>query len=99
MMKKALGNNEILYRYAGDEFIVLTNRSKIKIEVLMDELLKKKPGSFVVGDQTKKISFSYGVVEFGEMLGDIYAMIREADHRMYLCKRENHIRLLREDQE
>lgn len=99
MMKKALGNNEILYRYAGDEFIVLTNRSKIKIEVLMDELLKKKLGSFVVGDQTKKISFSYGVVEFGEMLGDIYAMIREADHRMYLCKRENHIRLLREDQE
>ena len=96
MLKKALGDNEILYRYAGDEFIVLSNRSKIKMEVLMDELLKKHPMRFVLSDYAQNISFSYGVVEFGEMPGDIYAMIREADHRMYLCKKENHIRLLKE---
>ena len=96
MLKKALGDNEILYRYAGDEFIVLSNRSKIKMEVLMDELLKKHPMLFVLSDYAQNISFSYGVVEFGEMPGDIYAMIREADHRMYLCKKENHIRLLKE---
>lgn len=96
MLEKALGENEILYRYAGDEFIVLSNRSKIKIEVLMDELLKKNPIAFQIDGQVRNISFSYGVVEFGEMPGDIYAMIREADHRMYLCKKENHIRLLKE---
>ena len=96
MLEGALGENEILYRYAGDEFIVLSNRSKIKAEVLMDELLKKNPVVFMLGDHVRRISFSYGAVEFGEMPGDIYAMIREADHRMYLCKKENHIRLLKE---
>ena len=96
MVETVLGSNEILYRYAGDEFIVLSNRSKIKIEVLMDELLKKNPVVFMLGDRVRRISFSYGAVEFGEMPGDIYAMIREADHRMYLCKKENHIRLLKE---
>ena len=96
MLEGALGENEILYRYAGDEFIILSNRSKIKVEVLMDELLKKNPVVFMLGDSVRRISFSYGAVEFGEMPGDIYAMIREADHRMYLCKKENHIRLLKE---
>lgn len=96
MLENALGENEILYRYAGDEFIVLSNRSKIKMEVLMDELLKNNPIVFMIGENPRRISFSYGVVEFSEMPGDIYAMIREADHRMYLCKKENHIRLLKE---
>ena len=62
----------------------------------MDELLKKNPIAFRIDDHVRNISFSYGVVEFGEMPGDIYALIREADHRMYLCKKENHIRLLKE---
>ena len=96
MLEGALGENEILYRYAGDEFILLSNRSKIKVEVLMDELLKKNPVVFMLGDHVRRISFSYGAVEFSEMPGDIYTMIREADHRMYLCKKENHIRLLKE---
>ena len=90
MMKNALSHNEFLYRYAGDEFIVLSNRSKLKIEMMLDELLRKNPIVFMLQEEARHISFSYGVVEFGEMPGDIYTMIREADHRMYQCKTKNH---------
>ena len=93
MMKNALSHNEFLYRYAGDEFIVLSNRSKLKIEMMLDELLMKNPIVFMLQEEARHISFSYGVVEFGEMPGDIYTMIREADHRMYQCKTKNHSRL------
>lgn len=93
MMENALSQNEFLYRYAGDEFIVLSNRSKLKIEMMLDELLRKNPIVFMLQEEARHISFSYGVVEFGEMPGDIYTMIREADHRMYQCKKKNHSRL------
>ena len=97
MMKNALSHNEFLYRYAGDEFIVLSNRSKLKIEMMLDELLRKNPIVFMLQEEARHISFSYGVVEFGEMPGDIYTMIREADHRMYQCKTKNHSRLQKKE--
>lgn len=70
--------------------IVLSNRSKLKIEMMLDELLMKNPIVFMLQEEARHISFSYGVVEFGEMPGDIYTIIREADHRMYQCKTKNH---------
>ena len=97
MMKNALSHNEFLYRYAGDEFIVLSNRSKFKIEMMLDELFRKNPIVFMLQEEARHISFSYGVVEFGEMPGDIYTMIREADHRMYQCKKKNHSRLQKKE--
>ena len=52
---------------------------------------------FMLQEEARHISFSYGVVEFGEMPGDIYTMIREADHRMYQCKTKNHSRLQKKE--
>ena len=95
MMEKTLNSSEVLYRYAGDEFIIMSDQSKVKMEVRMDALLKREPFEFYINQKIHKVSFSYGVVEFKEMPGDIYGLIREADHRMYLCKKENHVRLLR----
>lgn len=97
MMENALSHNEFLYRYAGDEFIVLSNRSKLKVEMMLDELLRENPIVFMLQEEARHISFSYGVVEFGEMPGDIYTMIREADHRMYQCKTKNHSRLQKKE--
>lgn len=51
MMKNALSHNEFLYRYAGDEFIVLSNRSKLKIEMMLDELLMKNPIVFMLQEE------------------------------------------------
>lgn len=96
MIEAALGEEELLYRYGGDEFIILSNRGKFEIEALMNELLRKNPILFMLEDGSRPISFSYGIVEFHEFPNNIYGLIREADHRMYLCKKENHMRLLKE---
>ena len=44
---------------------------KLKIEMMLDELLMKNPIVFMLQEEARHISFSYGVVEFGEMPGDI----------------------------
>ena len=58
----------------------------------MKEILENAPICFSVNRQIRHISFSYGIVAFQEKEGKIADMVKEADQRMYQCKKRNHSR-------
>ncbi len=92
-MRKALKMDGALYRYAGDEFLILSAQSKEEIQARMQQVLEEKPILFGINGQKRHISFSYGAVAFEEKYGEIAELVKEADNRMYLCKGKNHQRI------
>ena len=92
-VKRVIDKHDILYRYAGDEFLILSTLGAEEIGKQLNEILETKPIRFQINGETRRISFSYGVVAFEEKDGDITELVKEADHRMYLCKSRNHRRI------
>lgn len=92
-MKRALGMDGALYRYAGDEFLILSSGKKEEIQKRLQQILEEKPILFGIKGQKRHISFSYGAVAFEEKYGEIAELVKEADNRMYLCKGKNHQRI------
>ena len=84
------GNNDFFSRLPREEEFELEGHH---IFITHGHAYYVSMGEAHLQEEARHISFSYGVVEFGEMPGDIYTMIREADHRMYQCKTKNHSRL------
>lgn len=81
-----------LYRYAGDEFILLTSRNHVETANFIRRALRKftKPVKFNKKDIY--ISFSYGIASFSESVAKededpINSVVRIADKRMYECKK------------
>lgn len=87
-----------LYRYAGDEFILLANLDKKQLEGKMAAMIErfKTPVSF--RNVKINIGFSYGIVPFEEAIESLEACDADyesivqtaqnmADSRMYECKR------------
>lgn len=85
-----LMEDEYLYRYAGDEFIILTGQSQASIESRLQQLLDDPPVLFCVEKEMCRICFSYGSASFAESEESLYHLIRVADGRMYCLKREHH---------
>ena len=78
-MKCAMDRQDLLYRYAGDEFLILSALEPEQIQERLNEI--------------RNISFSYGIVAFEEKKGKIADLVKEADQRMYQCKSRNHERI------
>ena len=95
-INRSMEKGDLLYRYAGDEFLILSSGNQEKMEEKLKNILEKNPISFRVAGETRNISFSYGIVAFEEKEGKIAELVKEADHRMYLCKSRNHQRILEE---
>ena len=85
-----LMEDECLYRYAGDEFIIMTGQSQENIESRLQQLLDNPPILFCVEKEMCRIRFSYGSASFEESGESLYHLIRVADSRMYCLKREHH---------
>ena len=95
-INRSMEKGDLLSRYAGDEFLILSSGNQDKMEEKLKNILEKNPISFRVAVETRNISFSYGIVAFEEKEGKIAELVKEADHRMYLCKSRNHQRILEE---
>lgn len=86
-----------LYRYAGDEFIVVTSRNKVDAEELINTVVNNLSTPYDFNDNKIEIRFSYGITGFyeeGEPLNEdyqsaIHAVVKKADALMYECKRRH----------
>ena len=91
-MKCAMDRQDLLYRYAGDEFLILSALEPEQIQERLNEILEKSPIHFDINGEIRNISFSYGIVAFEEK-GKNRRLVKEADQRMYQCKSRNHERI------
>lgn len=88
ILKSSRKDNEVVFRFAGDEFIVLHKTpSADGMKAYIDEV-KRKLEEFNKDSSTYKLSISYGVSDFENM--DIDAFMKEMDNKMYAMKREHH---------
>lgn len=79
------------FRYAGDEFIILTGRSQEEAEAMIEGILKilATPANFKGRDLFVK--FSHGIATFSECPGPdcLEKTVKLADSRMYECKKHH----------
>ena len=92
-VKRVIDREDLLYRYAGDEFLILSVLSAEEIRKQMNKILEENPIHFHINGECRHISFSYGVVAFEEKEGKLAELVKEADSRMYQCKNRNHRRI------
>lgn len=96
-------NSERLYRYAGDEFILVTAKDREETEELISEIYDRLDQPHVFNDDRIIINFSYGIASFEEGCGEqnidptdeksltaaVESAVKIADTRMYECKRRH----------
>ena len=92
ILKKSRVSKENVFRFAGDEFIVL---ERMEADRSMDEYtdaMERNLAEFNAarGGNEYKLDFSYGVSTFEPGKGDIDTFMKELDSRMYEMKKEHH---------
>lgn len=90
VLKTQLRSSDLVYRYGGDEFIVLLPRTEVeitkKIALRISEAVKE--AEFNIDAEKKyKLSLSIGVASFPEDATTAKAVIDFADKMMYLSKK------------
>lgn len=90
VLKRQLRDSDLVYRYGGDEFIVLLPRTSVeeskKIAVRISEAVKAE--EFDIDHEKKyKLSLSIGMAEYPTDATDAKAIIDFADKMMYLSKK------------
>lgn len=90
IVKAQLRSNDLVYRYGGDEFIVLLPRTKLdetkKIALRISEAVKG--AEFSIGPDTKyRLSLSVGIAEFPGDATSAKSIIDFADKMMYMSKK------------
>ena len=88
ILKAARKNNELVFRFAGDEFVVLKrNETEEGMKSYLDEV-ERKLTEFNNGDHPYKLSLSYGVSYFEDE--DIDLFLKDMDNKMYAMKSKHH---------
>lgn len=90
ILKGQLRSSDLVYRYGGDEFIVLLPRSSVeetkKIALRVSEAVKN--AEFIVDNDKKyRLSLSIGVAEFPTDATSAKSVIDFADKMMYMSKK------------
>lgn len=92
ILKQARADNEWVFRFAGDEFIVLKLTSdRNGLRAYMDRVeagLAEFNAAFDAGERPYRIAVSYGMSYYDT--GDVDAFMKEMDERMYEMKAEHH---------
>ena len=88
ILKAARKDNELVFRFAGDEFIVLKrNETEEGMKYYLDEV-ERKLAEYNNGDHPYKLSLSYGASYFEDE--DIDLFLKDMDNKMYAMKSEHH---------
>jgi diguanylate cyclase (GGDEF)-like protein len=89
VFKIEIGNNDILGRTGGDEFIaIFLNKNKEQVmEIIRRVCMILKNHSLNFNGDIQEISFAYGLAEFLNDSDDITELLKIADKRMYENKR------------
>ena len=88
ILKKSCNDGELLFRFAGDEFIVLKLASEPDGLTDFIEKVHRRLALFNIKDYPYKFSLSYGCAYFDG--GDIDLFLKEMDERMYQMKETHH---------
>lgn len=90
LLKRSRLDHEWVFRFAGDEFIVLKRtRSADGLKPYMDEVLRRL-GEYNGSEPLYPLSLSYGMSFFET--GDMDTFMKEMDDNMYRMKAEHHAR-------
>lgn len=88
ILKQARLNHEWVFRFAGDEFIILQlSDSPDGLSAYLDEV-NRRLADYNRGENPYPLSLSYGVSFFQR--GDMDAFLKEMDGRMYQMKAKHH---------
>lgn len=95
-MKDELRPYDLLGRYGGEEFLVITPTCNTSETASVAERLRKRLTSIPVILQDKEISItgSFGVTSSEDAVGDVDAMIWAADAALYQAKNEGRNRVI-----
>jgi diguanylate cyclase (GGDEF)-like protein len=90
VLRTQLRSTDLVYRYGGDEFIVLLPRSNVeeskKIAIRMSEAVKAS--EFIIeGEKKYRLSLSIGIAEFPSDADSAKSIIEFADKMMYMSKK------------
>ena len=90
LLKRSRLDHEWVFRFAGDEFIVLKRtRSPDGLKPYMDEVMRRL-GEYNGSEPPYPLSLSYGMSFFET--GDMDTFMKEMDDNMYRMKAEHHAR-------
>lgn len=91
ILKKQLRSSDLVYRYGGDEFIVLLPRSSVeetkKIALRISESVKSADFTIQETGEKYKLSLSIGVAQFPQDATSVKGIIDFADKMMYMSKK------------
>lgn len=91
VLKTQLRSSDLVYRYGGDEFIVLLPRTPVeetkKIALRISEAVKSADFKIFETDKTYKLSLSIGVAHFPQDATSVKGIIEFADKMMYMSKK------------
>lgn len=90
-LRRAVGNNDNLFRMGGDEFaIILKNiQGEDDVEIVRDRIKKYMAEPFVLGlGKQRNMSASIGSALYPDDGADAQLLINEADRKMYERKRQ-----------
>ena len=88
ILKRSRVNNEWVFRYAGDEFIVLKRADSVDGLAPYLESMEKNLAEYNRSSHSYQLSLSYGTSFCTS--GDIDAFIKDMDNKMYAMKEERH---------
>jgi diguanylate cyclase (GGDEF)-like protein len=90
ILKDQLRSTDLVYRYGGDEFIVLLPRTNVeetkKIALRISDAVKSSEFTIETGEKYK-LSLSIGVAQYPSDATDAKAIIDFADKMMYMSKK------------
>lgn len=80
---------DVVARYGGEEFVILLLQTGCADAVRIAEAIREdlQAQSFVAGRHVIQITGSFGVATFPEDATSAQQLLREADQRLYKCKR------------
>jgi diguanylate cyclase (GGDEF)-like protein len=85
------------YRYGGEEIAIIAPESRLSEALIMAERVRRVVASIDFRDesgQTFQVTVSIGGAEFREEMGDLRALITEADGCLYEAKRSGRNRVI-----
>lgn len=85
-LRRSVGTNDAVLRYAGDEFIVVSRRSKDDACSLAASIIENMNNPFQLSAAIAYVSASIGIARAESSRSELDDLIREADTAMYHAK-------------